>query len=37
MAFPPMESRAGKHDMVFAPDVPYRQYCAEHYGVTYED
>ena len=37
MAFPPLESRAGKHDMVFAPDVPYRQYCAEHYGVSYKN
>ena len=37
MAFPPPEARAGKHDMVFAPDVPYRQYCAAHYGVQYDD
>ena len=37
MEFPPIESRAGKHDMVFVPDVPYRTYCAEHYGVRYDD
>lgn len=36
MEFPPVEKRKGKHSVVFQPDIPYRQYCAEVYGVTYE-
>ena len=37
MKLPPVEKRKGKHGVVYAPDIPYRQYCAEHYGVKYDD
>ena len=37
MEFPPLDQREGKHDVVFAPDIPYKEYCAEHYGVVYND
>ena len=37
MAFPPLDKRQGKHDMVFEPDVPYKEYCSKNYGVKYED
>ncbi|MBQ9131940.1 MAG: LicD family protein [Clostridia bacterium] len=37
MKFPPMDKRQGKHDMVFEPDIPYKEYCSEHYGVKYDD
>ena len=26
MEFPPMDKREGKHDVVFEPDVPYKEY-----------
>ena len=26
MTFPPIESRKAKHDMVFEPDIPYKEY-----------
>ena len=28
MKVPPMDKRAGKHDMVFEPDIPYQEYVA---------
>lgn len=37
MEFPPIEKREGKHDVVFEPDIPYMQYCSEHYGVIYDN
>lgn len=37
MEFPPVNKRQGKHDVVFEPDIPYRNYCYEHYGVKYDD
>lgn len=37
MEFPPIDKRKEKHDMVFEPDVPYKQYCAEKYGVKYKE
>ena len=27
MKFPPIEKRKAKHDMVFEPDIPYKEYC----------
>lgn len=36
MEFPPMDKRQGKHDMVYVPDVPYKEYCAKNYGVSYD-
>lgn len=36
MKFPPMEKRKGKHDVIYAPDIPYKEYCSEHYGVQYD-
>lgn len=36
MEFPPLDKRQGKHDVVFEPDIPYKQYCAEKYGVIFE-
>ncbi len=35
MQFPPIEKRKGKHDIIFAPDAPYKEYCAANYGVKY--
>ena len=35
MQFPQIEKRKGKHNVVFVADVPYKEYCAEHYGVDY--
>ncbi len=37
MTFPPIESRKAKHDMVFEPDIPYKEYCHAKYGVSYEE
>lgn len=37
MKFPPVEKRVGKHAVVFAPDVPYKKYCSEQYGVQYNE
>ena len=37
MKFPPVEKRKGKHDVIFAPDIPYKEYCREHYGVVYSE
>lgn len=31
MEFPPLEKRAGKHDVVFEPDIPYREFCTKGY------
>lgn len=36
MKYPPLDRRKGKHDVVFEPDIPYKQYCREHYGVEYD-
>ena len=36
MKFPPLDKRQGKHDVIFEPDIPYKEYCAEHYNVQYE-
>ena len=36
MKLPPVEKRKGKHDVIFEPDIPYRTYCSEHYGVQYD-
>lgn len=30
MKFPPLEKRQGKHDIVYEPDVPYREYKIKH-------
>lgn len=27
MEFPPLDKRQGKHDVIFDPDTPYREYC----------
>ena len=35
MEYPPIEQRKGKHDMIFAPDTPYKEYCGTNYGVVY--
>ena len=35
MKFPPEEKRLNKHAFVIEPDVPYKQYCHEHYGTQY--
>jgi len=37
MKLPPVEKRKGKHEMIYEPDIPYKKYCSEHYGVTYAD
>lgn len=34
--YPPMDKRQGKHDVIFEPDVPYREYCSKYYGVKYD-
>lgn len=36
MEFPPIEKRKGKHEVIFAPDVPYKEYCSKHYGIQYD-
>lgn len=37
MQFPPVEARGNKHGIEYAPDVDYKTYCAEKYGVKYEE
>ncbi len=36
MKFPPLGERGDKHHIIYAPDVPYKEYCNNHYGVNYE-
>ena len=36
MQFPPVEKRGGKHSFEFEPDVPYKEYCHQKYGVNYK-
>ena len=36
MAFPPRETWGKHHSIEFDADVPYRQYCSEHYGTKYK-
>ena len=33
--FPPLTERQGEHNVIFKPDIPYKTYCAEMYGVDY--
>jgi lipopolysaccharide cholinephosphotransferase len=37
MKFPPIDQRKGKHDVVFEPDIPYKEYCGKNYGVKYDE
>ena len=37
MEFPPVEKRGNKHKIEYEPDVPYKEYCHQHYGVNYDD
>ena len=37
MTFPPLDKRQGKHDVIFEPDIPYREYCSTRYDVEYDD
>lgn len=37
MEFPPVDKRQGKHDVIVEPDIPYKKYCHENYGVNYDD
>lgn len=36
MQFPPIEKRGDKHTFEYEPDIPYKEYCYEKYGVVYE-
>ena len=36
MQFPPVEKRGNKHSFEFEPDVPYKEYCHQKYGVNYK-
>ena len=36
MEFPPVDKREGKHDVVYEPDIPYKEYCSRTYGVKYD-
>lgn len=35
MEFPPVEKRNDRHDVIFEPDIPYKEYCSNNYGVIY--
>lgn len=35
MQFPPVEKRGNKHEYEIEPDVPYKEYCQQKYGVEY--
>ena len=35
MQFPPVETRGNKHLLEYAPDIPYKEYCAKKYRVRY--
>ncbi|MBO7143586.1 MAG: LicD family protein [Salinivirgaceae bacterium] len=35
MEFPPFDKRAAKHDVVYEPNIPYKEYCIKHYNVNY--
>lgn len=35
MEFPPIEKRNDRHDVIFEPDIPYKDYCSKYYGVVY--
>lgn len=35
MKFPPLSKREGKHDVVYEPDIPYKEYCRQNYQVRY--
>lgn len=35
MKYPPMNKRQGKHNVIFEPDIPYKKYCHDKYGVHY--
>ena len=35
MKFPPVEKRVNKHSLEYEPDVPYKEYCHQQYGVKY--
>lgn len=35
MKFPPKDKRQGKHDVIFEPDIPYKEYCSKNYGIKY--
>lgn len=37
MQYPPLEERKGKHSVIFEPDIPYKEYCSENYGVKYKE
>jgi len=36
MKFPPLNKRGDKHEFEIDPDVPYKKYCQEKYGVVYK-
>ncbi len=35
MKFPPLDKRQGKHDVIYMPDTPYKEYCSKKFGVKY--
>ena len=35
MEFPPIDKRNERHDAVYEPDIPYKEYCSKYYGVKY--
>ena len=35
MKFPPIDKREGKHDIIYAPDEPYKEYCSREFNVKY--
>lgn len=37
MKYPAFEKRQGKHDVIFEPDIPYKTYCHDKYGVQYDE
>ena len=37
MEFPPVEERGKHHGFELDPDIPYKEYCSEHYGVVYDN
>ncbi len=35
MDFPPVDKRQAKHDVIYEPDVPYKEYCNKYYKTQY--
>ena len=35
LEYPPIDKRQAKHDVIYEPDQPYKEYCSKNYDVKY--